>query len=266
VEEKRPTHLYQYTSIDALAMIMKNKTLRLNCLLNVDDTEEGRSKENGKIGRYAFVSSWTSLEEESIPMWRMYTGDMKGVRIRLPINPFKTYNISSIKDGIITNLKQSIHQPEMVIKHIFSPYELEQNLLLRKVRYTNDEEKLNPKIFEGMNEAFFDRIGKYKRLEWRFQREWRYFVLIYPLTVEEFKQHYKDETFNRLFYARVCMGYEIPFEYYDLNLDENIIEDMEIVLGPKATPGDRIIVEALIDKYNSKAQLRDSYFNGKIRK
>ncbi len=36
--EKYPDYLYHYTSIENLALILKNKTIRFNSLINVDDT------------------------------------------------------------------------------------------------------------------------------------------------------------------------------------------------------------------------------------
>ena len=83
-------YLYHYTNLSALARILKNRTIRLNSLKNVDDLNELVSADYSKAGQYCFVSSWTSEKEESIPMWNMYS-NMDGVRIRLPVNPFERY-------------------------------------------------------------------------------------------------------------------------------------------------------------------------------
>lgn len=40
MEQKYPEYLYHYTSIDNLALILKNKTIRFNSLINVDDPDE----------------------------------------------------------------------------------------------------------------------------------------------------------------------------------------------------------------------------------
>lgn len=42
-------YLYHYTSLETLALILKNKTLCFNSLLNVDDVEEAQSKDMGKF-------------------------------------------------------------------------------------------------------------------------------------------------------------------------------------------------------------------------
>lgn len=77
-------YLYHYTSIETLALILANKTICFNNLLNVDDSEEAETFDMGKFGRFVYVSCWTSDGQESIPLWNLYTPNMHGVRIRLP--------------------------------------------------------------------------------------------------------------------------------------------------------------------------------------
>ena len=77
-------YLYHYTSIENLALILKNKTIRFTRLDCVDDVEESSVYENTvPMGKYTFVSCWTESEEESIPLWNMYTPQMRGVRIKM---------------------------------------------------------------------------------------------------------------------------------------------------------------------------------------
>ena len=84
--------IHHYTSIENLALILKNKTIRFTRLDKVDDSEEAETVDMGKFGRFVYVSCWTSDEQESIPLWNLYTPDMHGVRIRLPKFPFKKYS------------------------------------------------------------------------------------------------------------------------------------------------------------------------------
>ena len=86
-------NLFHYTSIEALALILKNKTIRFNRLDCVDDLEEsmyGSGPNDIKLGQYQFVSCWTKDCEENIALWKMYTSN-KGVRICLDSDMFKTY-------------------------------------------------------------------------------------------------------------------------------------------------------------------------------
>lgn len=79
LEELR--YLYHYTSIETLALILKNKTIRFSSLSRVDDVEEEATADYGNLGRFTFVSCWTNDLEESIPLWNLYTPNMTGVRI-----------------------------------------------------------------------------------------------------------------------------------------------------------------------------------------
>ena len=89
MEEHMQEYLYHYTSIENLALILKNRTIRLNTLDKMDDLQEQKTRDVQNFGKFFFVSSWTSLESESIPMWKMYTCPSSGVRIKLAKNPFK---------------------------------------------------------------------------------------------------------------------------------------------------------------------------------
>ena len=60
--------LYHYTTIDTLALILKNKTIRFNRLDKVDDVEEDAFSNGVHLGQYIFVSCWTKNSEESIPL------------------------------------------------------------------------------------------------------------------------------------------------------------------------------------------------------
>ena len=75
-----------------ILLILKNKTLAFNSLQNVDDLEECESKDIQQIGKICYVSCWTDDASESIPMWKMYTPNMQGVRIKLKKFPFKKSN------------------------------------------------------------------------------------------------------------------------------------------------------------------------------
>ena len=84
-------YLYHYTSLETLALILRNKTICFNNLLYVDDLDEAETEDMGKFGKFVYVSCWTEDSEESIPLWNLYTPNMHGVRIRMPEFPFKKY-------------------------------------------------------------------------------------------------------------------------------------------------------------------------------
>lgn len=87
--------IHQYTSIDSLALILKNKTIRFKRLDKMDDIEEAALSNVGiHLGGFMFVSCWTFNEIESIPLWKMYTPATKGVRISLDKNMFKKHIVT----------------------------------------------------------------------------------------------------------------------------------------------------------------------------
>ena len=97
-----PKYLYHYTNIDSLALILKNRTIRLNSLDRMDDLQEQETADIRNIGQFIYVSSWTDDERESIPMWNMYANIEAGVRIKMKANPFqrqKTFAANLLKAG-----------------------------------------------------------------------------------------------------------------------------------------------------------------------
>lgn len=255
----KPQYLYHYTNIEALALILKNKTIRFSRLDFVDDLEEVETADMGKAGRFCFVSCWTEDEEESIPFWHMYTKDMKGVRIKLPSDPFVEYNVEGkyVTKSFKSNFTyEQILRTDGVVNSAWGD-------LLTKVTYTDDENLIKPMISYKNNEAeglSFEGVGKYKRSNWSFQKEWRYRIVISPLTLEEVQMEK-----NYLIYERLINGYNLDIDQYLLNIDSSKFEQMEITLGPNTSYGDRIIVEALVNKFNPNAKIHDSKLKNKIK-
>lgn len=85
-------YLYHYTSIETLALILKNRTIRFNSLDKMDDLQEQKTADLQNIGQFCYISSWTDDDTESMPMWNMYASLNLGVRIKLRKNPFKVYD------------------------------------------------------------------------------------------------------------------------------------------------------------------------------
>lgn len=51
-----PAVLYHYTSLDTLAMILHNRTIRFSRLDKVDDPQEQRSADSQNLGKMKLVS------------------------------------------------------------------------------------------------------------------------------------------------------------------------------------------------------------------
>lgn len=277
-EQLIPSELYHYTSIESLAMILSNRTLRFNSLINVDDTDEAETGDMGSFGKYAYVSCWTDDNKESIPLWKLYTPDMHGVRIALPTFPFKKRSYLAgkygLKEDVVTfiNLEQLYKENKGSITLDFPK--------LFKVEYTDEDKNIKPQILtvtppgalerylfaETMEEAAGIRIdmdliniGKHKKTDWSFQKEWRYLLFISPMGLQKmqtasFSDH--QEMMRRLCNKKM----QPPYESYYIDLDDTAVSKMKILFGPKMSEAEKILVKSLLKDHG----LSNSWSNSSI--
>ncbi len=267
--------LYHYTSISSLVQILENRNLMFNNLTKCDDLDEADSKDLGRIGKYVFVSSWTRESEESIPMWSQYSGQMSGVRIGMREYPFvlREDNEGGNSAPFYTYLNNAQYYIENKMRFT------EKQPILIDVEYVEDDEKIYPKVlFEGREgdiERYakgepsslsfsFDLIGKYKRTCWEFQHECRYRVFGSPMGIKELEglddkalmqkhreivRRYTDESY--------IPGYQALF----VDLDEDAINNMEIVFGPRMNASEKL----LLTEFLKSRGLSDNYRNSSLR-
>lgn len=269
-------YLYHYTNIETLALILKNRTIRFNSLDKMDDLQEQQTADIKNIGQFCYISSWTDDCTESIPMWNMYASLNLGVRIKLRKNPFKVYNNTAetlskaIKEPVVdksngTPLQSNIPLAEMFEKGFISAQAMSKQLLY-KVEYTDDNKKLYPRILKEDGEHFtlaLGDLGKHKNLHWKFQKEWRYILVLLPFDIN---QSVKNLLTNfQIIANRMRLGMEKQlFPYYDMVISDEAFEDMDITLSPRISAGSRIIVQNLIEKFNPDATLTESSLVGLI--
>ena len=263
-------YLYHYTSIETLALILKHKTIRFNSLDKMDDLQEQETADLKNIGQFCYISSWTDDPTESIPMWNMYASLNRGVRIRIRKNPFKVYEntaseLSKVSFCPVTDssegkpFKTIIPLTEMFSSGFMSIQAMTMDLL-HKVEYTNDKEKLYPRLLHHSGDTFSistGQLGKYKNLHWEFQNEWRYIMVAMPLNLN---QPVKESMIEFQQIAnKMRLGLEKqPFPYYDMKLSDESFSDIQITISPQISAGSRIIVENLIEKYCPSAALNES--------
>lgn len=270
-----PHYLFHYTSIQSLALILKNRTIRFNSLDKVDDLQEKKAADIENVGRYKYVSSWTDDSLESIPMWNMYASLQSGVRIKLPIYPFKkhTNGIEEISKAINMRIDPNsaesittyIPLSEMISGKWSSPQAFGGPRLIH-VEYTNDPSKLTPKIVSKQGNSAsiqFGMIGQYKNVHWGFQSEWRYILDILPLNL--FDDPAKAEVQMQLLMTKLLVGKPSPgISHYDMVIDDDAFTSMEITMSPKLSAGNRIILQLLVEKYNPAATTLESTLAGLI--
>ena len=250
--------LYHYTTLDKLALILRNRTIRLNPLDKMDDLQENMTSDVKNFGRIFFASSWTEEATESIPMWKMYASMESGVRIGLPKNPFKRYpeQVTVKETGELIDYDVLIPISELHQKGIYST-EHEKISILVKMNYTYDLNLLEPKILgEDEKSLEFSTFGKYKSEYWEFQKEWRYLLWFI-----------KPNAWNNgnNFYEEVLAGnVTLPINYFDLKIDDGCFNKMEVLISPKMSEGNRILLDTLIKRYKPTALLKESVLRGKM--
>ena len=267
-------YLYHYTSVETLAQILRNHSIRFNSLEKMDDLQEQEAGDIKNVGQFVYVSSWTDDELESIPMWNLYASLDRGVRIQLCKNPFKLYNNTANDLATVNGLKvteasqgnsiQTIIPLTEIFSKGFISMQNKTKKILFKVEYTNEKEKLYPKLVLEDGNWFSINLGKwgtYKNLHWRFQKEWRYILDIFPISLLQSPD--KLDTDFQLFANGLLFGTEKqPFPYYDMIISDNAFADMQVTLSPRINAGSRIIIQDLIEKYNPKAEIKESHLLG----
>jgi hypothetical protein len=88
ISNKNRIMIHHYTSIENLALILNSGKIRFNRLDKVDDIEE-IGIIDPRVYLKFFISCWTDDNAESIPLWKMYTPNMRGVRISMPKDMFQ---------------------------------------------------------------------------------------------------------------------------------------------------------------------------------
>ncbi len=274
--------IHHYTDINTLSLILKYKTIRFNRLDRVDDITEEDSFKVLKLAKFFFVSCWTYDENESIPQWNMYTKDMAGVRISFPK---KLFNYLPLKvpakykanqSGVITSaipFERMFTDTYMILPNFF-----DEKHFARKVEYYEDYEKRkNESInFEiDSNGAFKGQIqdptgiAAMKSPDWQFQKEFRFVLFIFPSLPLPPNGPFSKEFYERMpnFVAQKLYNGEGPsIEYFDVDINPDILNKIVVTTGPLCTNGDFLIVESLLEKYASEATIYKSKFEGTIRK
>lgn len=263
--------LYHYTTIDALALILKNKTLKFSRLDCVDDLEEGRVESSGiKLGKHFFVSCWTENPEESIPLWKMYSKNSYGVRISLDKDMFKKYVVKSgTYNGIpVIGSIESLLPAEELFNNDYMPFpptitqSSVDSFFYREVEYVDDVSKATEDIVhitaKGGNKADLEialgDVGRYKYKRWAFQEETRFVISFFPIN----PMQYNPEIVSSIVMDAYRSGIHVPFSSYYMHLRDDVFDDLEIVLSPMATEGQKVIVENLCATYAPNAVVKES--------
>ena len=256
---------HHYTTIDTLALILKSKKLRFRRLDLVDDISE-TEKTRYNVSSHYYVSCWTKEEKESIPLWKDRDSNMRGVRISTDFNPIKTEVILSKNgsdDSFETPILNScnIRVDEELRKRYFywHPNKDDKTMRFYKMSYIDDENDFSRLKMNCVSEkeTIQDVLVLLKSGYWRYQNEYRLIVPLlpyatkYPLVGKEFTEEIQKV--------------KCHFEYYDFDLKEEFVNNIEITLGPLCSESDKTIVESLLKNFTTKGCSSESELFGKIR-
>lgn len=250
-----PKRLFHYTSINSLAMILHHRTLRFTKISNLNDPLEGRTADLDGAARLIFCSSWTAYEEDTIPMWKMYS-ELVGVRLAVsPSRMFKnageikregsgpgSFNYAKLTPELPYSTKgntrffsqrhsfQDIWGPDAV--RYEEPHRAVADQVTGTAASIRDGERVEDLI------ARLTQVGLLKSKHWEFENEVRFrltfnrFISIKGLSPEEF-----------------CDVMEVDSDYIDVSLSDNFFEGASVLLGPLCEPAHEILIESLIEKY-----------------
>ena len=237
----------------------------------MDDLQEAQSSDEIEYGKYVFISSWMDQPLESIAMWKLYSNMYSGVRIGLKENPFVKYTVNKQDVERVypsASLKGDSMDLIVPIEECFNGNYFVMNFLydmcLEKVEYTDNVELLSPQIFNISQQGIemkSAQLGKYKNTYWEFQNEERYVLRFLPLDVKKITS---ESNAAQMVYD-AFMNKKSFIDYYDLEIRDDAFVSMEITLSPQFTMGNRILLEALIDKYNPNLKVHDSVLKDRVK-
>lgn len=271
----QPQILYHYTSLETLALILTNKSICFSTLLNVDDIEEAETSDLGLLGKYVYVSCWTDDAEESIAMWQLYTPNMHGVRIQLPVFPFIKHHYRAGEYGFEEDTETYVNFEKLYKENKAMIASSMPKLV--PITYTSNEELLRPKTRYGISldecekiangrscssenkDVMYrlDVLGKCKSEVWKFQKEWRYWLTMSPCGIKEVKETPVE---SHLKFARRFEDPKTPppYDRFFLELSDEAISQMQVVFGPRMTEAEKILAKHLLRGCGLDGKWRDS--------
>lgn len=271
IDASLPQTLYHYTSLANLALILETRKIRCRRLDLVDDLTEGHPADFPSLAKYIFVSCWTDSGEESIPLWHMYSGEMRGVRISLPSRFVCEHEYhSELAKGVHVEpgYKSVIPQKDIHGRDYFFWLPPGKYPLYR-IQYTDDPAELFPSIVDQTDQGMklaIDKVGVSKKREWQFQHEWRVKLVAFPAAApggSHADSEYQQQM-NPL--PRILNRQLISIDHYDLAIEPSALFNMKIILGPKFHAGDCYLLESYLKRNDLRdVTVEESALSGTIR-
>ena len=120
-----------------------------------------------------------------------------------------------------------------------------------KIRHVDD---INNKI-----NYVFSNVGKFKKSSWSFQKEVRYIITVYPYGIPDLEKAVRSNCEINFIESRYNNpNISLPFSDYYLDIDDECFRNMQILLAPKISEGEKILVNSLIKEYCPSAIIEES--------
>lgn len=247
--------IYHYTSIETLALILQNKTLRFNNAKFVDDPNEAITKDYGSMQDYVFISCWSNEAIESIPLWKIYGNNCHGVRLESDTKYIHFEGEETPLNGIykvVENVKKEVESDYFINvwqldKPSFNHY-FETNYSDKKRIFKKDTSTPTQKSWEYQVNAVFNT----KATCWAFEKEIRFILLGCSLEPSKAKNNWQ------LVFNNITEKKHIDSSFVDLLLFDDFFNNLTITTGPLQSEAEKIIVQSLVQKYNSNIKVLES--------
>lgn len=231
------SRIYHYTSFETFQKIIETKTIRLNSLKNVDDIEEGVLLDTRSQAPYTFVSCWTKMVDESIPLWSMYVKSPFAIRIEISPDFLKP---TFFKKDFIENHKN--RNAYVFLKHRGK----KGAEFLSEIIYKEQPLIQMYKNLRGMmTEEYIETYGISKSTKWSFQEEIRFVVQAVPIS----QIRKRPDASLYTFCLEVIINNDpTNIEYIDMEYNMDFMLTANLMLGPSTTKQDEEALKAYINE------------------
>jgi hypothetical protein len=275
--------IFHYTSVDSLEAILKSQKIRFSRIDHFDDVIEAQTHGGVGFGKYFFASSWTQDESESIPQWSMYGGNKGGVRIELPVKPFRRIPLESIPGFTIVPGMEPLSplttrelfgksyfiSPMMVYKDEFfqGPVDYVTDVAGHWSAAVTRVPDYSGRRTPGLKINKMWDLVRLKSDAWRFQAEYRFYLFAMPMVPPFEPDGTNLPTIEQIMSTSDAMQQNIDpvATYIDVPLDPASLDHLVVRTGPLITETDRSRVEALLRQFAPNAAIAPSALENTIR-
>lgn len=240
VKGERREVLYHYTSVESLLKIIDLAEIKFSRIDRVNDPLEKLSLAYDELYKAAYLACFNYDQDESIPLWKMYTSKGLGVRIGFF---FKGHNIH--KNLVDSNRKIVDKNRETVdwINVVDEKEKCTARLMIKDVQYSEKYFSI-AMAFEGeMVDIMPDEVGAYKTTIWDYEKETR--MVLYLMDEDK---------------ARA-----LDSDYLLVPLNTDYIDRIEVRFDPWMSKEMKRCVELGVDEYSKRWKVNVTFADSALR-